>query len=74
MTIDGVADAAYIYLREPDAQKGALESVPVEDAPGMIVLDFDSDGCLFGIEVLPASRLLPPELMESKDTNIRRIP
>ena len=43
-------------------------------APGMIVLDFDSDGCLFGIEVLPASRLLPPELMESKDTNIRRIP
>jgi len=31
----------------------------------MIVLDFDTDGCLFGVEVLDASKLLPSELLEA---------
>jgi uncharacterized protein YuzE len=65
VTYDSEVDAAYIYLREQEARKGTVTSLPVADAPGMIVLDFDTDGCLFGIEVLDASRLLPPELLDA---------
>ncbi len=39
-------DAAYVYLPDPAA-------------PAMIVLDFDVHGCLFGVNVLDASKLLP---------------
>jgi uncharacterized protein YuzE len=63
VTYDPEVDAAYVYLRDPEAREGTVTSVPVQDAPGMIVLDFDVDGCLFGIEVLDASKLLPPELL-----------
>jgi uncharacterized protein YuzE len=65
VTYDPEADAAYVYLRDPEARKGTVTSLPVEDAPGMIVLDFDVDGCLFGIEVLDASTLLPSELLDT---------
>jgi uncharacterized protein YuzE len=60
---DPEADAAYIYVRDAEAGPGGVKSVPVPDAPGMIVLDFDTNGYLFGIEVLDASRLLPAELL-----------
>jgi uncharacterized protein YuzE len=63
VTYDEEADAAYIYVRDPNARKGTVQSLSVADAPGMIVLDFDTDGCLFGVEVLDASKLLPPELL-----------
>jgi uncharacterized protein YuzE len=65
VTYDQEVDAAYIYLRDPEARKGTVKSLPVAEAPGMIVLDFDVDGCLFGIEVLDASKLLPPELLDT---------
>jgi uncharacterized protein YuzE len=68
-TYDPEADAAYVYLRDPEARKGTVSSLPVRDAPGMIVLDFDTDGCLFGVEILDASKLLPAELL---DTATRR--
>jgi uncharacterized protein YuzE len=55
-------DAAYVYLRESEARKGTVTSLPVKGAPGMIVPDLDTDGCLFGVEVLDASKLLPPAL------------
>jgi uncharacterized protein YuzE len=64
VSYDREADAAYIYVRNPEARKGTVKSVPVADAPGMIVLDFDTDGRLFGIEVLDASRLLPEEALQ----------
>ena len=41
MTYDPEVDAACVNLREPEARKGRVTSLPVEDAPGMIVLDFD---------------------------------
>lgn len=63
VSYDAEANAAYIYVRDPEARLGTVKSVPVRDAPGMIVLDFDTDGRLFGIEVLDASRLLPAELV-----------
>lgn len=67
VSYDPEADAAYIYLRDPEARQGTVRSLPVQDAPGMIVLDFDTDGRLFGIEVLDASRLVPPELLTPSD-------
>jgi uncharacterized protein YuzE len=59
VTYDPEVGAAYVYLREPEARKGTVTSLPVEGAPRMIVLDFDSDGCLFGVEAMDASKLLP---------------
>ena len=35
----------------------------VRDRDSKFSCDFDVDGCLFGIEVLDASKLLPPELL-----------
>ena len=69
VTYDQETDAAYIYLRDPEARKGPVRSLPVAEAPGMMGLDFDTDGCLFGVEVLDASKLLLPELL---DTATRR--
>jgi len=63
VTYDEGADATYIYLRDPSSRKGTVQSLPVADAPGMVFLDFDIDGCLFGVEVLDASKVLPPELI-----------
>jgi uncharacterized protein YuzE len=63
LSYDPEVDAAYIYVREAESRLGTVKSVPVRDAPGDIVLDFDTDGRLFGIEVLDASRLLPAELL-----------
>jgi uncharacterized protein YuzE len=67
VSYDSEADAAYIYVRDAEARLGPVRSVPVPDVPGMIVLDFDTDGRLFGIEVLDASRLLPAELLTPTD-------
>ena len=63
LSYDRETDAEYIYVREPGDRKGTVESIPVDDAPGVVVVDFDTDGCLFGIEVLDASRFLPAELL-----------
>ena len=52
-TYDPEADAAYIYLGESKI----LESEEV--APG-IVLDFDAEGRVVGIEILSASTVLAP--------------
>lgn len=52
-TYDPEADAAYIYLGESKI----LESAEV--APG-IVLDYDAEGRVVGIEVLSASKVLAP--------------
>jgi uncharacterized protein YuzE len=67
VTYDPEVDAAYLYLREPETRKGTVTSLPVAGAPGTIVLDFDTDGCLFGVEVLDASKLLPSELLEAAE-------
>lgn len=42
MTLDPEAGTAYIYLRDPGSNHGTVKSLPVEDAPGMIVIDFDT--------------------------------
>jgi uncharacterized protein YuzE len=46
MTYDGDADAAYLVIERPGG--------------GDIVLDFDADGRLLGVEVIGATGLLRP--------------
>jgi uncharacterized protein YuzE len=53
MSYDPQVDAAYIRLAEGPATEGQ------EVAPG-IVLDFDAEGRVLGIEVLHASKTLAP--------------
>ena len=64
MSYDPQVDAAYIRLAEGPATEGE------EVAPG-IVLDFDAEGRVLGIEVLHASKTLAPsavaELMDATD-------
>lgn len=67
VTYDPYADAAYIYLREiePGGTKATVDAEEAEGiaAGGSIMLDFDDDGRLIGIEVLRAKRGLPKELI-----------
>lgn len=66
MTIryDAEVDAAYISIGRLPLPGEATDQVPDIHGPrreGEIVLDFDSEGHLIGIEILQASRLLRPE-------------
>lgn len=64
VTYDATVDAAYIRLKD-DAPGGSVVQHVVEapESQGEIILDFDRDGRLLGIEVLGATRGLPPELL-----------
>jgi uncharacterized protein YuzE len=66
VTYDGSVDAAKIYLATIGAG-GVVTTVVGEDEAGSVNLDFDPDGRLVGIEVLRASRHLPPEVIERAD-------
>lgn len=62
---DRIADAAYIQLVEEIGAGGVANTYLCDPAEvgGMINLDFDSAGRLVGVEVLDASKLMPPELL-----------
>ncbi|MBU2664749.1 DUF2283 domain-containing protein [Actinoplanes bogorensis] len=61
-TYDAEADAAYFTVAERDAP--ALEQVVVErPGRGDIVLDFDPEGRLLGVEVIGARSLLHPTVL-----------
>lgn len=64
VTYDAEVDAAHIYLREigPGEASYTFIAEP-EIETDMINLDFDDDRRLIGIEVLSASRHLPPEVL-----------
>ncbi len=63
---DKSSDSAYIYLCEigPGEVSSTYPCNPLE-VHGMINLDFDKDGLLIGIEVIDASKKLPPSILES---------
>jgi uncharacterized protein YuzE len=65
---DPEADAAYITLVEKGSGSRVAQTVPVDPAEvnGEINLDFEESGRLIGIEVLDASRLLPPEALSDQ--------
>lgn len=56
-------DQAYIYLREI-AAGDAVRQVPVFEDDIHAVLDLDAEGRLIGLDVMGASRSLPPELLD----------
>jgi uncharacterized protein YuzE len=60
---DAKTDAAYLKLIDGDAGRSSDQrTLPVPDR-GEIVLDFNLEGHLVGIEVIGARELLPPELL-----------
>jgi uncharacterized protein YuzE len=59
---DGEVDAAYVHLEHPVVPGSASRQVAVDSD---IVLDFDQDGHLLGLEILDARRHLPPALLQA---------
>ncbi len=57
---DKIADAAYIYLKEK-IEKGEVKSTISMNEN--IILDFDTNKKLIGIEILSASRIIPKSVV-----------
>ena len=74
VSYDASVDAGYIYLRDIESG-GSKHTVPLDpleadggiEALGNIILDFDGEERLIGIEVLNASDVLPPELLRDAE-------
>ncbi|MGW2091351.1 DUF2283 domain-containing protein [Promicromonospora sukumoe] len=66
VTYDKKANAAYIYLTEPQTRPKVARVYPCDpiETGGMINIDFDEDGRVLGIEVLAASSKLPKYLLD----------
>ena len=64
VTYDRSVDAAFIYLVQigPGGSERQVEAVPEA-----IILDFDKDDRLIGIEVLDAKHRLPKSVLESAE-------
>lgn len=58
VTYDKDADAAYIYLKDK-IEKGEIKSTIAMNEN--IVIDFDSNKKLIGIEILSASKVIPKD-------------
>ncbi len=71
VTYNKEADAVYIYFTDSD-EAGEVKKTYLCDpteVKGMINLDFDKDGKFIGIEVLDASKKLPPEFLQAAVVN-----
>jgi uncharacterized protein YuzE len=66
MSYDRSVDAAYIQVAAQIEAGGVAKTYPCDplEVGGEINLDFDAEGRLIGIEVLDASKKLPPELLD----------
>jgi len=67
-TYDGEADAAYLGFGPIQAGESARQ-IPLtlpDGLRGEVILDFDADGHLLGVEVLQASTLLRPQDIASE--------
>lgn len=68
VTHDDDVDAAYVHLASPRAPGTAVRTIPValpDTIPASILLDFDAENRLIGVEVLGARNALPEELLDS---------
>lgn len=65
---DPEVDALMIYLRNI-APGEAVKQIWVPDIPSdsEVVLDYDGNGVLLGIEIIGASKSVPPSLLESSE-------
>ncbi len=62
ITYDKEADAAYIYLKDKISKGEVKSTVSMNEN---IVLDFDSNKKLIGIEILSASKVVPKNTISS---------
>ncbi|HWS35091.1 MAG TPA: DUF2283 domain-containing protein [Actinoplanes sp.] len=70
VTHDREANAAYLAVERVVPDGAAVENVVVErPGRGDIVLDFDADGRLLGVEVIGADMLLSPAVLAAADEN-----
>ena len=66
-TFDPSADAAYVTLTTV-ADPHSVRTVEVDSsAGGSVVLDFDAQGRLLGVEVLAATRMLDPGFLAAAE-------
>ena len=57
---DKDVDAAYIYLQHPIKEGGAKKTIQLNDN---IILDFDENNKLIGVEILDASKVLNKKVL-----------
>jgi uncharacterized protein YuzE len=68
VTYDSEANAAYFDIEDDVAEGSAVENVVIErPGRGDIVLDFDADGHLLGVEVIGATELLCTTALAAAD-------
>ncbi|MFC9626376.1 DUF2283 domain-containing protein [Streptomyces sp. NPDC056930] len=69
VTYDKTANAAYVYLTDPQVRAKSSRMYPCDpvEVGGVINLDFDEQGRLIGIEVLAANSKLPEYLLKSSE-------
>lgn len=68
VTYDSEANAAYFEIMADVGEGSAVENVVIErPGRGDIVLDFDADGRLLGVEVIGAAELLLTTVLEAAD-------
>jgi uncharacterized protein YuzE len=65
ITYDPDARAGYIYLTGSIEPGGAQKTVAVTDCNSSIILDFDADGHLIGIELLDPALIHPALLAQA---------
>lgn len=72
-TYDPDADASYIYVASDQANGDAVrqQHVHCDGSDGQIILDYDRDGRLLGIELLGASSLLHASALPDRATGDR---
>lgn len=57
---DKDADAAYLYMQYPIREGGAKKTIQLNDN---IILDFDENNKLLGVEILDASKVLNKKVL-----------
>ena len=62
LTYDPEVDAAYLYIVDPIPPGESVRQVACDQN---VVLDYNRNGELLGIEILAASRLLPRDILGS---------
>lgn len=65
VTYDKDADAAYIYLKDKIDKGEVKNTISMNDN---VILDFDSNKKLIGIEILSASKVIPKGSVASLQT------
>ena len=60
---DKEADAAYIYIKYPIKEGEAEKTIELNED---LIVDFDKDGKLIGIEILNASMVIGKEVLKEK--------